>query len=160
MKAAEEASPLQLEEVALATAGRAALTPAQNCLLSERDVLQIIRGYQTDVPRLECTVKAFVAIAKWREAQDYATILAKEHPETQAGRNRFGAPLATEKSAREHRRGAPSQCSLSGAAAACCLLFMLTWAAVLMTSSVSKAAPGASLCRCHRVLGLPSREWC
>lgn len=84
MKAAEEASPLQPEEVAIATAGRAALSPAQNALLSERDILQIIRGYQTDVPRLECTVKAFVAIAKWREEQNYATILAKEYPETQA----------------------------------------------------------------------------
>ena len=55
VKSTEEASPMQPDEVALAAAGRAALTDVQNALLSERDVLQIIRGYQTDTPRLECT---------------------------------------------------------------------------------------------------------
>jgi len=79
---AEEQSPLRQEEEEYCTAGRAALTDAQNALLSDKDCLTIIRGYQTYDPRKEETTKAFVMIAEWREKMDYGKIITQDYPGT------------------------------------------------------------------------------
>lgn len=80
---AEEALLLLPEEEEFAIAGRAALSPAQNRLLSDVDVLQIIRGYQTYSPRLEETVKAFVMIGEWREKVEYSKMTTQNYALTQ-----------------------------------------------------------------------------
>eukprot|EP00045_Choanoeca_perplexa_P022633 m.10113 g.10113 ORF g.10113 m.10113 type:complete len:320 (-) comp9583_c0_seq1:645-1604(-) len=100
-----EASGRREDEEEYIQACLAAASEEEKALLSELDLLTVVRGYSTYEPRKEETVKAFVDINEWRKKVDYYhyfdqhldkdELFYKYWDEEVYGEDQYGHPLVT-----------------------------------------------------------------